>query len=161
MDERGKTYEQLEDIELKQDLMFLIDVMNHLQALNLSLQWKDKIESDLAQTILSFQSIIKLLQRDNSSQHFPLLKGLLNSENDLCSERVKVYVESLDGSSTYFSTWFSGIQNLEPSFAFLVNLFVVDVFVDDVRRSTVERLSKDVFVPKERSSVRVQEKTGI
>ena len=51
---------------------------------------------DLAQTIFSFQNKIKLFKRDiytKSLQHFPLLKGPVNSENDLCSERIKVYVD--------------------------------------------------------------------
>ena len=43
LEEKGKIYEQLEDIRWKQDLMFFSDVMNHLQALNLSLQGKNKI----------------------------------------------------------------------------------------------------------------------
>ena len=113
--------------------VFFTDVMNHLQALNLSLQGKGKIVSDLAQTIFSFQNKIKLFQRDintKSLQHFPLLKGLVNSENDLSSEKVKVYVESLDGVSANFATRFSDLENLKPTFAFLVNPFVVDVVKD-------------------------------
>ena len=35
---KWRMYEQLGDIEWKQDLMFFTDVMNHLQALSLSLQ---------------------------------------------------------------------------------------------------------------------------
>ena len=59
--------------------------MKRLQALTLSLQGNDKMVSELAQTIFSHQSKIKLFQRDintKSSQHIPLLKGLVNSEND-------------------------------------------------------------------------------
>ena len=68
--------------------MLFIDIMSHLRNLNSSLQWKDKIVSDLAQTIFSFQNKIKLLPRGINTkyeQHFPLLKGIVNSENDLCS----------------------------------------------------------------------------
>ena len=60
LEEKGKIYEQLGDIGWKQDLMFFTDVMNHLQALNLSLQEKNKIVSDLAQKIFSFLNKIKL-----------------------------------------------------------------------------------------------------
>ena len=38
LEERGMIYEQLGGIEWKLDLMFFIDVMNHLRALNLSLR---------------------------------------------------------------------------------------------------------------------------
>ena len=112
---------------------FYTDVMNHLQSLNLSLQWKDKIMSDLAKTICSFQNKIKLFQRDinaRSLQHLPLLKCLVNYENKLCSEKIKVYVDSMVGDSTNFATRFSDLENLKPTFAFLGNPFVVDAVKD-------------------------------
>ena len=52
--EKLKIYEQLGDIEWKQDLMFFTDVMNHLQALNLSLQGKDKMVCELVQSICPY-----------------------------------------------------------------------------------------------------------
>ena len=73
-------------METGPDFFFFTDVMNHLQALNLSLQRKNKIASNLTPTIFSFLNNIKLFQRDintKSLQHFPLLKGLVSSENDL------------------------------------------------------------------------------
>ena len=89
--------------------------MNHLQSLTLSLQWKDKMVSDLAQTIFSFQNKITLFQTyidTESFQHFPLIKVLINSDNDLCSEKIKVCVVSLDAISTNFATGFSDLENL-------------------------------------------------
>ena len=50
--------------------------------------------SDLTQAIFCPQNKNKLLQSDTKSlQHFPLLKGHVNSQNYLCSEKIKVYVE--------------------------------------------------------------------
>ena len=101
--------------------MIFTDVMNQLQALNLSLQ---------AQTIFSFHNKIKLSQRHfntKSLQHFPLLKGLVNCGNDLCSEKINMCVECLEIASTNFATRFSDIEKIKPTFAFLVNPFVVDV----------------------------------
>ena len=109
------------------------DVMNNLQALNTSLHGKDKIVSDFAQTILNCQKKITLFQRDINTKsllRFPLLKSLVNSKNDSCSEKTKVYVESLEGASTNLVTRFSGLENLRPSLAFLVNPFVVDIVKD-------------------------------
>ena len=45
--EKGKIYEQLGDIEWKQYAMVFTGVMNHSQALTLSLEGKDKIVCDL------------------------------------------------------------------------------------------------------------------
>ena len=69
------------------------DVMDHIQAVNLPLQGRDKIVSDLNQRIFSFQVKIYIFQRDidtKSLQHFPLLKEHVNSENYLCSEKTKI-----------------------------------------------------------------------
>ena len=81
--------------------------------------------SDIAQLIFSFQNKINLFQRDINTiflQLFPLLTGLVNSENDLCSEKLKVCV--LRG-------WrLLQIIIIRPTFAFLVNPFVVDLVKD-------------------------------
>ena len=92
----------------------------------MSLQGKDKI----AQTVFSFQNKVKLFINTKSLQHFTVLKRLVNSENDLCSEEIKVYAESLEGVSTNFATRFSDLANLKPTFTFLVNPLVVDVVKD-------------------------------
>ena len=41
-----------------------------------------------------------------------------------------MYVESLDGVSNTFATMFSDLEKLQPTFAILVNPFVVDVEKD-------------------------------
>ena len=71
--------------------------------------------SDLAQTIFSCQNKMKMLQiviNTISLQHFLLLKGLVNSVNDLSSLLINVYVESLVGVSTNFATKFTDLENL-------------------------------------------------
>ncbi|XP_065650943.1 protein FAM200B-like [Hydra vulgaris] len=80
--ERKKTFEILDDINFLQDLMFLTDIMQHLQSLNLSLQGKEKIISNLAQTIFSFQKKIILFQKDltlKAFNHFPQMKKMIIS----------------------------------------------------------------------------------
>ena len=109
--------------------MCFTGVKNHLQALNTS----TREGQDCVQTIYFFQNKIKLFQRDintSSFQHFPLLNCLVNFENDLCSEKIKVYVESLEGVSTNLATMFSDLQSLRPTLVFLINPFVVDVVKD-------------------------------
>ena len=142
--EKGKIYEQLGDIEWKQGKMFFTDVTYHLHALNLSLRDKDKIMCDLTPAILSFQNKIKLFQTDidkTSPQHFPLLKGLVYSENDLCSEKTKVYVKSFDGASTNFATRITDLEDPNTTFSSLANPFVDDVVKDgcNVQKPTVSQ----------------------
>ena len=59
-----------------------------------------------------------------------MLNEFFNSENDLCSEKIKVYVEILVAVSTNFAARFSDLGNLKPTFAFLIDPFVVDVVKD-------------------------------
>ena len=77
LDEKRKCYPQLKNNAWIQDLMFPIDIMKHLQILNLALQGNKGIILDLAQTVISFQNKIKVFQRDIMSKtfrHFPNLK---------------------------------------------------------------------------------------
>ena len=62
VDEKGKYYFQVKNNAWLQDLMLLNDIMKHLQILNLVLQGTEKIISDLAQTVFSFQDKIKVFQ---------------------------------------------------------------------------------------------------
>ncbi|XP_065675532.1 protein FAM200A-like [Hydra vulgaris] len=55
---KQKTFKIFENVNFSQDLLFLTDVMQHLQNLNLSLQAKEKNISDLAETIFRFQKFL-------------------------------------------------------------------------------------------------------
>ena len=57
--ENKRSYSQPENDEWMQDLKFLTDIMNYLQPLNMALQRKDKIISDL---IFSFKNKIRIFQ---------------------------------------------------------------------------------------------------
>ena len=75
-------FSPLKSDEWMQDLMLLTDILNHLQTLNLVLQGKDKIISDLTQTIFSFQNKIRIFQRDILSKifsHFPYFSQRINT----------------------------------------------------------------------------------
>ena len=67
--------------------MFLTDVMEHLQILNLQLQGKDKTIPDLSQCINSFQTKLQLFQKDIKNKtvcHFTQIKKIvpiLNKKN--------------------------------------------------------------------------------
>lgn len=52
--EKEKNCPELKDDEWINDCMFLTDIMEHLQSLNLALQGKNKVITDLFQTVLSF-----------------------------------------------------------------------------------------------------------
>jgi hypothetical protein len=130
--EKKKSFPILENGEWLMNLMFLTDVLNHLQTLNLSLQGKDKIVSDLAQTIFSFQKKIQLFQKDIMAQtfnHFPNLRKLVNSNSEIQvkSQKMEDYRSKLQGLLEDFQSRFQDLQKLKSCFEFLVNPFLVDV----------------------------------
>ncbi|XP_061468686.1 general transcription factor II-I repeat domain-containing protein 2-like [Rhineura floridana] len=135
LEEKKIFYPELENDEWMQDLMFLTDIMNHLQTLNLPLQGKDKIVSDLTQTIFSFQNEIRVFQRDILSRnfsYFPNLKRRVNTFPDIeiKDHKLEEYEDKLQGLLDNFLDRFEDLQKLKPCFAFLVNPFMVDVIND-------------------------------
>lgn len=68
--EKEITYSKLGNGEWLQDLMFLTDVMEHLQALNLQLQGTDKIISDLHSVYLVFKLNYNFFKRTLKVKHF-------------------------------------------------------------------------------------------
>ena len=60
MEEKGKYYPQISDLEWVIDLGFLVDMMCHLDRLNLTLQGKFKMLSDLVKSVFAFINKLKL-----------------------------------------------------------------------------------------------------
>ena len=63
LEEKRKCYPQLKNNAwIRDDLMFLIDIIKHLQILNLTLQDTERIMSDLVQTVISFRIKLKFFK---------------------------------------------------------------------------------------------------
>ena len=118
LDEKKNSYPHLKNNERIQDLMFLTDIMKHLQTLNLVLQGTEKIILDLAQTVFSFQNKIKVFQRDIMSKTFnlfPNLKMTLNAITDVITDhKVEEYEDKLQGLLEEFQVRFDDLQELKP-----------------------------------------------
>jgi len=133
--EKKKNYPQLEDHAWVQDLMFFTDVMQHLQYLNLALQGRNKVITELSQSILSFQNKIKLFQRDlatNKLDYFPNLKSRLTAFPNIKIQESKLtqYKGNLDTLYHDFDNRFEKLQGLKPCFELLLNPFAIDVISD-------------------------------
>ena len=95
-----KPYPQLENDDWIQDLMFFTDIMQHLNTLNLALQGKDKLLSDLSQTVFGFQNKIRIFQNDLLSKkfsHFSNLSRRINAFPDIeiKNEKLEDYKDKL------------------------------------------------------------------
>lgn len=135
LSEKDKSYPQLADEDWMEDLMFLTDIMQHLQNLNLSLQGKDKLISDLIQTVFSFQNKIQILQRDILSRefkHFPRLQNRVSSYSDggIQLRKLGAYRDRLQGLLEDFQARFNDLHQLKSCSAFLINPFMIDVIKD-------------------------------
>ena len=146
-DEKRKCYPQLKYNARIQHLMFLIDIMKHLQNLKLALQGTEKSISDLAQTVFSFQNKIKVFQKDIMSKtfrHFPNLKMAVNAFTEvITNHKVEECKDTLQGLLQEFPARFDDLQEHKPCFTFLVNPFDIDVIDNSyiVRQSFVTDLS--------------------
>ena len=127
-----KPYPQLENDDWIQDLMFFTDIMQHLNTLNLALQGKDKLLSDLSQTVFGFQNKIRIFQNDLLSKkfsHFSNLSRWINAFPDIeiKNEKLEDYKDKLQGLHDHFQERFNDLRKLKPCFTFFVNAFEVDV----------------------------------
>ena len=76
MGEKGKYYPEIADLEWVMHLDFLVDMLNHLDRLNLSLQGKFKMLSDLVQSVFAFINKLKVFKahfEKGELTHFPIL----------------------------------------------------------------------------------------
>ena len=132
-----------------QDLLFLTDIMQHLQSLNLSLQGKEKIISDLAQTIFSFQKKITLFQRDltlKTFNHFPQMNKMIISNPSIQYDdhKIESYREKLQNLLEDFQKMFIDLHALKSSLGFIINSFLIDIIGDGcpIPSNIVEEVSQ-------------------
>ena len=81
--------------------------MQHLNTLNLALQGKDKLLSDLSQTVFGFQNKIRIFQNDLLSKkfsYFPNLSRRINAFPDIeiKNEKLEDYKDKLQGLHDHF-----------------------------------------------------------
>ena len=74
MEEKNQNYPELSDLKWIMDLAFLVDMLCHLNELNLNLQGKLKILPDLVQSVSTFVNKLKLFKahiQRGDLMHFP------------------------------------------------------------------------------------------
>lgn len=130
--EKGISYPQLEDPQWLLDLSFFTDIVQHLQTLNLSLQGKGKLVSDLAQNVFSFYNKLRLFQKDLETKTYAHFKCLKIISDSLPDEDVKTeeYVCKISRLAEEINNRFSDLRTLKRSFLFLENPFAIDVVGD-------------------------------
>jgi hypothetical protein len=82
--EKGKSVDELEDKQWLCDFAFLTDLTSHLNELNVRLQGKEQLISDLANHVTAFQAKLKLFHGQllqNQLSHFPHSQEMFQQHN--------------------------------------------------------------------------------
>lgn len=86
MEEKGKSFPEFNKPQWLLDLAFFLQMWFSIYKLNKSLQGKEKLISDLAQTVFSFHNKLKLFTKDLQTKtfaHFKCLKKISESFPDI------------------------------------------------------------------------------
>jgi hypothetical protein len=123
-----KPCSELEDEEWLADAHFLADITGHLNELNLQLQGKGKLVTDLIGSVNSFKAKLELYISDvtDSMTHFPMLSRLLASRAPDCQTTMNTdkYVNILKDLLLEFSgKRFAEFKMLAPVADFICNPF--------------------------------------
>ncbi|RVE64818.1 hypothetical protein OJAV_G00129590 [Oryzias javanicus] len=127
MEEKGKDYPELSDLEWIMDLVFLVDMLCHLDKLNLTLQGKLKMLPDLVQCVFAFINKLKLFKTQIQKKdltHFPtLLKASEHVTSAALKKKRDRYATLIENLHESFVTRFRDLQLKRPQITFLVDPF--------------------------------------
>ena len=127
MEEKDKDYPELSDLKWIMDLAFLVDMLCHLDRLNLTLQGKLKMLPDLVQSVFAFVNKLKLFKthiQKGDLTHFPtLLKASGQVTSAALNKQTARYATLVENLHESFVTRFRDLQLKRPQITFLVDPF--------------------------------------
>lgn len=126
MEEKGKDYPELSDLEWIMDLAFLVDMLCHLDRLNLTLQGKLKMLPDLVQCVFAFINKLKLFKahiQKGDLTHFPTLLKASEQVTVAALKKRDRYATLVENLHESFVTRFCDLQLKRPQITFLVDPF--------------------------------------
>ena len=106
-------------------LAFLVDIMGHLNTLNLSLQGADKTVVELQQKCFAFENKINIFINDlegGNMLHFPNLKRCVTTDQPECFRLMSTFLHNL---KVEFEERFQDFRKLKPVFLFVTDPFIV------------------------------------
>ena len=132
LSEKGQPMEELSDPVWLADLAFLVDITKHLNALNVNLQGRDAVVSQLYAHIKAFGTKLQLFQRHLSqtepcTAHFPALKEVIDSfPQDNIGAQMKSYATAIASLSVEFNKRFRNFAVIEKDMLLFSSPFSVD-----------------------------------
>lgn len=117
--EKGQAMKELSDPVWLADLAFLIDITKHLNALNVSLQGKDAVVSQLYAYIKAFATKLQLFKRhlsqsEPNTSHFPALREVMDCfPQQNIAGQVGKYATAIASLSAEFNRRFNDFAVIE------------------------------------------------
>lgn len=129
MDSKGKDSTVLRDEKWKCELAFLADITAHLNVLNLQLQGRDRMITDMYDAVKAFQ--VKLLLWETQMHqcnlpHFPRCQVMMNQVGAATFPNAH-FADKLRSLRTEFARRFGDFEAQKNNFELLRNPFAVDV----------------------------------
>ncbi|XP_064116648.1 general transcription factor II-I repeat domain-containing protein 2A-like [Macrobrachium nipponense] len=125
LDMKGNAIPELRDKEWRCDLAFLVDITDHLSALNAKLQGKDQLINEMFSLIKGFQIKLRLWEsqiRNQTPAHFPTLKN-----HDTSNPQYQKYGDKLAVLPDEFSERFGDLKKYSQPIEVFASPFSVDV----------------------------------
>ncbi|KAF4089688.1 hypothetical protein AMELA_G00069370 [Ameiurus melas] len=129
-EEKDKDYHELSDLEWIMDLAFLVDMLCHLDRLNLTLQGKLKMLPDLVQSVFAFVNKLKLFKahiQKGDLTYFPtLIKASGQVTSAALNKQIARYSTLVVNLHESFVTQFRDLQLKRPQITFLFDPFIAE-----------------------------------
>ncbi|KAM4620367.1 general transcription factor II-I repeat domain-containing protein 2 [Polymixia lowei] len=129
MDSKGKDSTVLRDEKWKCDLAFLADITTHLSVLNLKLQGRERMITDMYNAVKAFQVKLRLWETQMhqcNMSHFPCCQVMLNQVSATVFPNAH-FADKLSALRTEFARRFGDFEAQKSNFELLRNPFAVDV----------------------------------
>ena len=126
---KGRDVQELKDNEWIQDLAFMVDITEHLHYLNTRLQGRNKLVTDLHDSIRAFELKLKLFERQlaaSNTAHFPTLKSMQDEPEFHGDFNTEKYCNKITKLVSEFGERFADFKNLEYDFSVFRNPFSVN-----------------------------------
>ncbi len=111
MESKQKVIPELEDEKWLSDLSFLCDITEHLNALNVKLQGRKQLITEMRDSVKAFQMKLRLWERQmrqGNLSHFPICKSV--SDTVAIPFPTEVYADKLNTLKVEFSRRFADFE---------------------------------------------------
>ncbi|KAI7811513.1 putative general transcription factor II-I repeat domain-containing protein 2A-like, partial [Triplophysa rosa] len=128
MESKNKSIPELENEKWLSDLAFMCDITEHLNNLNVKLQGRKQLITEMRDSVNAFQMKLRLWEgqmRQANLSHFPVCQSV--SDKVTITFPTELYAVKLNTLKAEFSRRFADFESQKFNFDLFANPFVVDV----------------------------------